>query len=51
MIPTDEHSKMGEMFGEPWIEEDADDEMQKHLHLLRWGCETFPDEDEDAASA
>jgi len=31
-----------------WKEEPCDDEMQKHLHLQRWGCESFPEETEEA---
>jgi hypothetical protein len=36
-----------------WQESECDEEMQKHLHMLRWGCESFPDDDdeEEIASA
>lgn len=30
--------------GEPWSETPCGDDMQKHLHLLRWGVEKFDDE-------
>jgi hypothetical protein len=34
-----------EPFGGPeWIENEANDEMQKHLHLLLWGVEEFKNE-------
>lgn len=34
----------GDFRGEPWIEHPADDEMQKHLHMLKFGVESFDDE-------
>lgn len=30
--------------GEPWSEKPCGDDMQKYLHLLRWGVEKFDDE-------
>jgi hypothetical protein len=36
----------GKDFSDPWIEKPCDDEMQKHLHVLRWGVESF-DEDQN----
>ncbi|KKB81047.1 hypothetical protein VW35_02450 [Devosia soli] len=30
---------------EPWSEYIADEQMRRHLHLLKWGVEEFPDED------
>lgn len=39
-------SQIESFAGDPWREVQADDEMQKHLHMLRWGCESFDDEDE-----
>ncbi len=30
--------------GEPWIEKTADPEMQRYLHKLHWGVESFEDE-------
>jgi hypothetical protein len=35
------------VFHDPWKEAPCDDEMQRHLHLLHWGVESFPD-DEDS---
>jgi len=29
-----------------WKESECGDEMQKHLHMLRWGCESFPENEE-----
>jgi hypothetical protein len=31
-------------FEKPWHETPADDEMQRHLHVLRWGVESFNEE-------
>jgi hypothetical protein len=31
-------------FGDPWKEEPADDALNKHLHVLHWGVESFEDE-------
>lgn len=31
-------------FGDAWVEIEADEEMQKHLHILLWGCESFDEE-------
>lgn len=33
-------------FAEPWKEEPASDEIHKRLHVLKWGCEEFPPEEE-----
>lgn len=33
---------------DPWKEEEASDEMHRHLHTLLWGVESFPDEGEAA---
>jgi hypothetical protein len=35
--------KDGIMAGHKWEEKDCDEAMQKHLHVLRWGCEEFSD--------
>ena len=37
-------SKMNVFLGDPWTEIEADDELQKHLHFLHWGCESFEEE-------
>lgn len=29
---------------EPWVEKECSDEMQRHLHKLRWGVESFEDD-------
>lgn len=42
-----DHTKVDSWMHDPWCEEDADDEMHKHLHVLRWGVESF-EEDTDA---
>lgn len=38
----DASAKFGPM---EWGEKPCSDEMQKHLHFLHWGVESFPDED------
>jgi len=35
---------MNDIIGEAWQEDDADDALQKRLHLLKWGVESFEDE-------
>lgn len=30
--------------GDPWSQKECSDDMQKHLHKLRWGVEKFDDE-------
>lgn len=44
-------SKMDDDWGEPWLETVADEVMQRHLHLLLWGVEVFPDEPDDEEAA
>lgn len=34
-----------------WQESECDDEMQKHLHVLRWGCESFSDNEEETVTS
>jgi hypothetical protein len=41
-------SKMETMFADGWVEKECNEELQKHLHMLRWGCESFPEEEEVA---
>lgn len=38
--------EMDKMIVEPWLESDADEIMQKHLHFLLYGCESFDEEEE-----
>ena len=33
-----------DMRGRPWTETEADDDMQKRLHKMHWGVESFDDE-------
>lgn len=40
-------SKLEAFGGEAWAETLCDAEMQKHLHMLRLGVESFPEEDGD----
>lgn len=37
---------LGDLAGQAWVEDDAAPEMQKHLHVLVWGVESFADEEE-----
>lgn len=37
----------GDSWGVQWKQEDADEAMQKHLHVLLWGCESFDDDAEE----
>jgi len=37
------YSEMEKNVGDPWRETPCSDEMQRHLHKLRWGVEEFPD--------
>lgn len=43
-------TQMAMFAGNPWSERPASDEMQKHLHFLRWGVEEFPPEDDDVGA-
>jgi hypothetical protein len=39
---------MGDKWGMQYTElAEISDDMQKHLHLLRWGVESFPEEEEE----
>lgn len=38
-----------DMRGDPWNETPATDDMQRHLHKLKWGVEEFKDDDETEA--
>ena len=38
-------AQAGELLGDPWQQREADEAMQRHLHLLLWGVEAFEDED------
>jgi hypothetical protein len=43
---------MGDRWGVDYKEsEEISDDLQKHLHMLRWGCESFPENEEDEAEA
>lgn len=44
-------SQVGNLAGDSWHEENADDEMQKHLHFLQWGCEAFAEDGEETDPA
>lgn len=35
-----------DIFGPEWKEQDATDEIHRHLHKLHWGVEEFTDDDE-----
>lgn len=39
-------SKLDDICSDAWHEEKASDELQRHLHMLRWGCESFEDDGE-----
>lgn len=39
-------SKMADLGGSPWVEALADDALHRHLHVLRWGVESFPEDEE-----
>lgn len=38
------YARLDDMGREAWSEEEATDEVHRHLHLLRWGVEEFEEE-------
>lgn len=42
-----DYSKRDDLFGAPWNETRATHEVHKRLHVLKYGCESFPPEDEE----